>query len=399
MNETEKNRDSEKLKVIKEGLVEITIPEFEKISSEAPVFYNPQMEFNRDISILAIQECQEEIGKKVDICDVFGGSGIRAIRYKKEIENTGEITVNDISDDAIEFERINAKNNNTELNFHQMEANILLREFKGKFDIIDIDPFGSPSFFMDSVGYSVKKNAMVCVTATDTSALCGTYLEPCIRKYNATPYKSEYCHETGIRILIGFIALSFAKHKKYIETKLSHSSQHYLRLYLKVKKSSKSTDKSLKENIGYIKHCPKCLYRSSVKGLTTDINKTCPECNNDLAIAGPLWMGEIQNKEFISSMKSKIPNKNLKTSKKVLNLLNTCEEEANSIISFYDMHKICRILKISVPKLNSVLETLKKEGFLATNTHFNPVGIRTNCDISRLKKIVYDLSPDSKTEL
>jgi tRNA (guanine26-N2/guanine27-N2)-dimethyltransferase len=392
MNETEENIGSEKLKIIKEGLVNITIPEFEKISSEAPVFYNPEMEFNRDISILAIQAFQEEIDKKIDICDVFGGSGIRAIRYKKEIDNVGEITVNDISSEAVEFEKINGKNNNIELIFQQMEANILLREFRGKFDIIDIDPFGSPSFFIDSVGYSVKKDALVCVTATDTSALCGTYLESCIRKYNATPYKSEYCHETGIRILIGFIALSFAKHKKYIEPKLCHSSQHYLRLYLKTKKSSKKTDENLKENIGYIKHCPKCLYRSSIKGLTTSIDKTCPDCNNDLVIAGPLWIGKIQNKDFINSMISKIPSKNLKTSEKVLNLLNTCEEEANSIISFYDIHKICRILKISAPKLDSIIETLKKEGFLATKTHFNPTGIRTNCDINRLKKIVYNLS-------
>ncbi len=41
------------------------------------------MEFNRDISILALQTFQEEIEREISICDVFGGSGIRAIRYKK----------------------------------------------------------------------------------------------------------------------------------------------------------------------------------------------------------------------------------------------------------------------------------------------------------------------------
>jgi tRNA (guanine26-N2/guanine27-N2)-dimethyltransferase len=54
------------------------------------------------------------------------------------------------------------------------------------------------------------------VTATDTSALCGTYKEPCIRKYNAKPYKSEYCHENGIRILAGFVALTLSKYAKCI---------------------------------------------------------------------------------------------------------------------------------------------------------------------------------------
>ncbi|MDR3222688.1 MAG: tRNA (guanine(26)-N(2))-dimethyltransferase [Methanobrevibacter sp.] len=395
MNET--NIMPKKIMTIKEGLVELVIPEFEKISSDATVFYNPVMEFNRDISILALQQFQKELEKPINICDLFGGSGIRAIRYKKELENVGEVSVNDISSEAIKFEKINSENNNLNLNFHQKEANILLREFRGKFDVVDVDPFGTPSYFIDSLGYSIKKNSMICVTATDTSALCGTYIEPCIRKYNSKPNKTEYCHETGIRILIGFIALKFGKYRKYIEPKLSHSSQHYMRLYLKVYKSSKSTDKNLNENIGHIIHCNKCLYRTSTKGLTSAINIHCPECGEDLIIAGPLWIGKIQDQKFIDGMINEIPLKNLKTSKKILKLLTTCSEEANSLITFHDMHQISKVLKISAPKLSEVLKTLKKEGFSAARTHFNPLGIKTDCDINSLKKIIYDLSIDSKT--
>ncbi|MDR2545047.1 MAG: tRNA (guanine(26)-N(2))-dimethyltransferase [Methanobrevibacter sp.] len=394
MNETDIKFKTE-IKTIKEGLVEIIIPEFEKVSSDAPVFYNPAMEFNRDISILALQQFQKELGKSIDICDLFGGSGIRAIRYKKELENVGEVSLNDISNQAIEFGKMNSENNKLSLNFHQKEANILLREFRGKFDVVDVDPFGTPSYFIDSLGYSIKKNTMICVTATDTSALCGTYIEPCIRKYNAKPNRTEYCHETGIRILIGFIALKIGKYKKYVEPKLSHSSQHYMKTYLKVHKSSKDTDKSLKENIGYIAHCNKCLYRTPVKGLTSTINDNCPECGEKLTIAGPLWIGRIQNQQFIEGMLHEIPFKNLKTSKKVLKLLTTCDEEANAMISFYDIHKISKVLKISAPKLSEVLETLKNKGFSVTRTHFSPLGIKTDCDINTLKKIVCNLSIDS----
>ena len=39
-----------KLKTIEEGLTKIQFPEYEKVSADAPVFYNPQMELNRDIS-------------------------------------------------------------------------------------------------------------------------------------------------------------------------------------------------------------------------------------------------------------------------------------------------------------------------------------------------------------
>ena len=233
-----------KIRTINEGLCQIQFPEYEKVSSEAPVFYNPKMELNRDISILVIQRFQKDLNSEINIGDVFGGSGIRGIRYKKEIDNVGSVAVNDISPLAGEFTKENAIKNSISIeenNFeiHQDEANNFLRKNRGRFDVVDIDPFGTPSFFIDSVAASIKRNSLLCVTATDTSALCGTYKAPCIRKYNAKPYKSEYCHENGIRILAGFIALTFAKYKKYIEIKLSHSTEHYMRIYMIIKKGSK----------------------------------------------------------------------------------------------------------------------------------------------------------------
>jgi len=126
--------------------------------------------------------------------------------------------------------------------------------------VVDIDPFGTPSPFIESAATSLKEGGLLCVTATDTSALCGTYKEPCIRKYGAMPLKTEYCHENGLRILAGFISRTFAKYKKYTTPVFSHSTEHYLRIYLEVGKGAKRTDDSLK-NLGYIAHCPICLHR------------------------------------------------------------------------------------------------------------------------------------------
>lgn len=389
--------DKQDVKIIKEGLVEIHVPKFEKVSASAPVFYNSRMELNRDISILTLQTFQEEIRNKINICDVFGGSGIRAIRYKKEIDGVGEVFVNDISSLAVEQSRNNASINNVKIEIHQKEANIMLRENRGIFDVIDIDPFGTPSYFIDSVSYSLKKDSLLCVTATDTSALCGTYKEPCIRKYNAKPYKSEYCHENGIRILAGFVALTLAKYKKYIEDiKLSHSSEHYMRLYIKINKGSAATDESLAKNIGHIVHCKKCLYRKAITGLTSYIPEVCPVCGEKMAVTGPLWIGKLQNREFIANMISKLdednPNKKqLNTEKKVLKLLKSCLEEFDAPITFYDIHVICKNLKISAPKLDKVIDSLEKEGFLAVKTHFSPIGIKSDIGIDELKYIIKSL--------
>ncbi|MGL4669960.1 MAG: tRNA (guanine(10)-N(2))-dimethyltransferase [Methanobacteriaceae archaeon] len=476
-------------KEICEGLTKIIIPEFDKVSSKAPVFYNPVMELNRDLSILAIQTFQEELARDIHICDVFGGSGIRGIRYKNEINGVEEVAVNDISSLAIEFTKKNAITNNVEITTFQNDANITLRENRGKFDVIDIDPFGTPSYFTDSAAYSLKKDSLLCITATDTSALCGTYKEPCIRKYNAKPLKTEYCHENGIRILGGFVALTLAKYKKYMEVLFSHSSEHYMRLYLRIKKGSAATDNSL-NNIGYIGHCKKCLYRETSYGIANPVANSCPICSDNLISIGPLWLGLIQNKNFITAMLDKIDtdnknnindinkNNNIKdnnkiintnnninktgddtnatkttnmanktdistntntimatednintittttninstnsnrntnskdistknrlnnsnstvnniikinTSKKATKLLETCLAESEAPITFYELHKICKKLKISAPKFDKVMKNLANSGFIATKTHFNPLGIKTNANITEIENIV-----------
>ena len=384
--------DEYKIISIEEGLTKIEFPEFEKVSSAAPVFYNPHMEMNRDLSILAIQVFQKQENREINVCDLFGGSGIRGIRYKNEIDGIGEVSINDISETANHYERHNIQLNNlNDVEVYQHDASMFLRMKRGEFDVIDIDPFGTPSPFLDSAGYCARRNSLLCVTATDTSALCGTYQEPCIRKYNSKPYKSEYCHETGIRILAGFVALTLSKYAKFIEVKMSHSTEHYMRLYLEVKKGSKKTDESLK-NIGYISHCKSCLHRQTSNGLASPIDEVCPVCGEKLVHAGPLWLGNIQDDKFIEKMIEEADNKKINTQKDALKLLNKCLAESDAPATFYDVHSICKSLKLSAPKFDLILSELESKGFKAIKTHFNPLGIKSDANIEDIKDILTRLN-------
>lgn len=384
--------DEYKIVSIEEGLTKIEFPEYEKVSSAAPVFYNPHMELNRDLSILAIQVFQKEQDREINICDLFGGSGIRGVRYKNEIDGVGEVSINDISETANHYERHNIELNNlSDVSVHQHDASMFLRMKRGEFDVIDIDPFGTPSPFLDSAGYCARRNSLMCVTATDTSALCGTYEEPCIRKYNSKPYKSEYCHETGIRILAGFVALTLSKYAKLIEVKMSHSTEHYMRLYLEIKKGSKRTDESLK-NIGYISHCKSCLHRQTSNGLASPIDDVCPVCGEKMVHAGPLWLGKIQDGEFIQKMIEEADNKKINSEKEALKLLNKCLVEADAPATFYDVHSICKTLKLSAPKFELILNELEKDEFKAIKTHYNPIGIKTDAGIENIKNILIKLN-------
>lgn len=378
-------------KTINEGLVEIITPEFNKISSKAPVFYNPVMELNRDLSILAIKAYQKNLGRGINVCDAFGGSGIRGVRYSKEVSEVESVVIGDINPLAIQYIKDNRELNQlNNIHVFREDANILLRKSKGKFDVVDIDPFGTPSPFIESGAISLKAGGLLCATATDTSALCGTYKEPCIRKYGAMPLKTEYCHEIGVRILAGFISRTFSKFKKCIEVKFAHSTEHYMRIYAKVGKGAKKTDESLK-SIGYILNCPKCLNRDIINGITPPIQGECPLCGKSFKIAGPLWCDKIEDQDFIRDMLDEMENTRINEEKKALKLLNLVYGESNAPATYYDLHEICRILKISAPKLMEVLNSLQEQGYLATKTHFKPTAIKTDAPVEEIKRIILNL--------
>ena len=378
-------------KIIHEGNVTLMVPKFDKVSAKAPVFYNPVMELNRDLSVAALTVFRNGLNHDIYVCDAFGGTGIRGIRYAKEIRGIEQAVVNDLNPLAVEFAKANIKLNQLEnVVVCEEDANLILRKRKGKFDVIDIDPFGTPSPYLESAAASLRAGGMICITATDTSALCGTYIEPCIRKYGAVPLKTEYCHENGLRILAGFVARTFSKYKKFIEVKFSHSTEHYMRIYATIGKGAANTDESLK-SLGYIAHCKNCLNRLVIKGLAPIIPENCPICGGNMDVGGPLWCGEMYSTDFVSLMILTVNQLSLNTKENALKLLNTCLDEASAPETYYEIHKVCKNLKTSAPPIVDVMNLLKDGGFFVSRTHFSPTSIKTDANIVELKKIILHL--------
>ena len=83
--------------------------------------------------------------------------------------------------------------------------------------------------------------------------------------------------------------------------------------------------------------------------------------------------------------------KKINTEKQALKLLNSCLLEANAPATFYDVHKICKSLKASAPKLDLIFDEIKKEGFTAVKTHYNPLGIKTYANIKDIQNIILNL--------
>ena len=81
--------------VIREGKVQVLVPKLEAYGvlpsdyapSKAPVFYNPVMEFNRDLTVLAFKAYQHMVNHEITICEPFTSQGIRGIRFAAEIDD------------------------------------------------------------------------------------------------------------------------------------------------------------------------------------------------------------------------------------------------------------------------------------------------------------------------
>ena len=90
---------------IQEGKVRVVVPKLEAFKkqpadyapSKAPVFYNPVMEMNRDVSVLAFQAYQRLVDREISICDPLTGSGIRGVRFAAEIHGIKRVVTSDIN--------------------------------------------------------------------------------------------------------------------------------------------------------------------------------------------------------------------------------------------------------------------------------------------------------------
>lgn len=385
---------------VTEGMVEVVVPKLRAFvkkpsdyaPSKAPVFYNPVMELNRDLAVLALQAFQRLVGHDLRACEPLAGCGIRGIRLAKEVDGVEEVVVNDINGEAYRLAKFNVEKNGLagKVVVENEDANLLLSSFgapRKRFDYIDVDPFGSPVPYVDSALRALRRGGLLALTATDLASLCGVYPRACVRKYGGRPLRTEYCHELAVRLLAGALARSAAKNDMGVRIVFSHSSEHYIRLYTVVNYGAKEADASLK-SMGYISHCSACLHRKASAGLLHCEREECAECGSKMSVAGPLWVGKIVDEGFVASMQKEAKTKVFKQKEKINRLLALTKEEANAPITYYVVDNVCDMLGLPVPSTKKVITELKKAGHQAILTHFNTLGIKTDASATTVKETV-----------
>jgi len=374
------------MKKIQEGKAIVKVYTAETASKDMPVFYNPVMKLNRDISVLLLNSIDK---KNMQMALPLAATGIRGIRFLLELKKgkIKGISFNDNSTEAVKLIKSNLKLNKIKLKdkvkIFNLDANEFLLSSKG-FDYIDIDPFGSPNFLLDSTIKRLAREGILAVTATDTGALCGSYKNACLRKYSGKPLRNEFCHETGLRILISKVQSIGTQYDKALTPIFSYSKEHYFRVFFKCIKGKKKVDELMK-NIGYIVHCKKCLFRQKVNDIFND--QKCPVCGSKVDYAGKLWLGQLWDKKLVNDMCKNIKNSEDKELVKLLEIIKK-ESKINSA-GFYDIAKVVKHNKLkNVPKKDLLIKNIKKAGFKAAETHIRPNSIRSNIELKELLKLI-----------
>jgi tRNA (guanine26-N2/guanine27-N2)-dimethyltransferase len=327
MNNEQQELNESQFKQVKEGQA---VCYFHKTKNE--VFYNPVQEFNRDLSI-AVLNTYSSINKckKLRILEALAASGIRSMRYAKEIENCQEIIANDLDDKAVELIKLNIELNKVgeKVSANRDDAIVYMnsssRSHATKFDCIDLDPYGSPSVFLDSAVRTVRSGGLLLVTATDAAVLCGNGGDACFTKYGCPSLRAPFCHELALRILLQTLNSHAIRYSKYIQPVLSLSIDFYFRLFVIVHESQLKAKESI-ANVGFFHVCCEChsFYKQDYgKSIPTngnvkfeyntknsfDLNK-CENCNGSLKMIGPIWTGKLHEKSFVDSVVGHVRAKN-----------------------------------------------------------------------------------------
>jgi len=252
-----------------------------------------------------------------------------------------------------------------------------------RFDVVDVDPFGTPVPFADAATTSAR--GMVCVTATDTAPLCGAHLQSGIRKYGAVPRNSEYHAEMGLRVLVSALVRTAARYDVAARPVLSHVTDHYARTYLRVRDGARAAD-DLLEELGYVYHCQHCLYRETERGLVAHPPAACPSCGEHLGPAGPVWLDRPHDPAFVRAVAERIPE-SFGTADRARDLLATVAAELDEP-THYDQHRLTKRWGESAVAMDEFLDRLREAGHEASRTHYGGTTFKTTAGVAGIEAAV-----------
>lgn len=384
---------------------------------------------------------------KFTILDALSATGLRALRYALEIPAATAITANDLEPSAVASITANivhnSKNSATHPDTpepsaamskisvslsdatHHMYSRLYiasppplpgapntpipqhLKYAIGKYEVIDLDPFGTASSFIDAAVQAVSDGGLLAVTCTDAGVWASAgYSEKCFSLYGGTPVKGEWCHEAGVRLILNSVAMAAARYGYWMEPLLSLSIDFYARVFVRIRKGPEMV-KRLASNSMVVYNCDSgCgswvvqkLGRSKeeknksgtgtfmkfglARAPTTDSN--CAECGFPMHLGGPMYAGPLHSAAFIKRLLVSLPSAPPSiygTLPRITGMLQTALQESTPALAaspfFFATTRLAKTLHCIAPPLAAFRGALKGLGYEVSRSHCKPTSIKTN---------------------
>ena len=348
------------------------------------------MSLNRDIAILFARSHFPD-WRRLRICDPMTASAVRAVRYVAEAPNILCVVAADADQKSVRYAEKIIKLNDVadKISVVEREANALLvSHMVERFDLIDLDPYGSPAPFFENALRATVAGGVIAASATDMAPLTGARGAACFRKYGIKSVRTEFEKEMAIRTLAANLAIVAAKLELGVTLAFSHASDHYVRIYADLTKGKRAANQSM-NYLEFLTYCPACLKRDHHQSLER-IGEIC-DCGGRVKIGGPLWFGRLCDSLTVERMIENCPTLESSRLSELQILLDRIRGEADAPALYYRIDALSRVLRIRPPKISEVLTKLHEKEFLAVRTHFHPNGLRTDAPHPEVVAVVKDL--------
>jgi tRNA (guanine26-N2/guanine27-N2)-dimethyltransferase len=354
------------------------------------------MSLNRDLAILfTISHFPKD--RRLQLCDPMAGSGVRAVRYALETSNVASVVAADRQPEAAELARETVRLNDLENKISVIETDayaLLAKNPRERFDLIDLDPFGSPAPFFESALRATEAGGVLAATATDMGPLSGARPRACKRKYGVDPIRTEFEKEIALRTMTSALATTAAKLELGLNLAFAHATDHYARLYATVIKGRKAANES-QRNLGFVTYCHKCLNRTTTPFLSF-IRGKCDDCGSQTSVGGPFWLGPLWDRWTVSSMIQRTPLLLSSRLSEVQKTLSCIESELDSAPFYYTTDAAAAAFRTKPPSISTLLSSLREIGYHASRTHFNSSGFRTDAPTQELTSLFRTLTSESQ---
>ncbi len=384
---SERRRVPPKLKTVVEGKTRLLVPPASlgsKAPETYPVFFNPAARLNRDISVAVAAATGP-----ATFLDLLAATGARGVRVAREAGDPVRVTMVDFNRASLSVAAKNVRANHLgeRCEVVHSEANRYLYsrfERDEKFDAVDVDPFGTPAPYLQAALVASKDGAVLSFTATDAAVLCGVYPEVALRRYGAAAPRSEFVHETAIRILAGFAARMGGINDIGVAPLAAHSTLHYFRVYVRVTRGARPSDES-QRNVGYVTQCNGCQSRLGGEAPV----QRCPRCGKKVRSAGPLWLGPLCDDRVLKGSTQFCDGQGWRDSAETVSSLRGTDEFPPFS---YSVERAASRQGVSSVPLDALLEKLSSAGFRSTRQPFESLSVKTDAAVEEFDDAVRETS-------